>query len=518
MLYAIDNDGKRVGPSPKASGSCPACGGAMVSKCGEKVVWHWSHKTGSNDCDEWYEPISGWHQEWLSHFPESCRESVVVSQEGNRRHVVDVCTEDGTKVDFQSQRITVKEMCKRDSFWGGAFWILDARTFFGGLKLRERKSGPYYAFEIVEGWHYPKAAIMKMRQRILSLDKGLSLAVNYRSQEEKWESELVFELWSQDEEVFSRVLEGIRRVNAENAMLCGNRRAPWVFDCRGESGLPGLWLENGKGVAIGQEYRDLTVFVDCVEGAEGKLFNLRDSELISKRAVVEVFGRGFGGDGYAYMDEKGNEWTLLSNESVYVPNGDGENEKAKEGAVSGNVQMSIDFGFEDEMENKEKRDWSGLRLKVELVPSTSWYSNVRSEVSKEEWDRIRKKCYSLANHKCEICGDNGHNQGFRWPVECHEIWDYDPDSRRQTLKGFISLCPYCHKCKHIGLAQINGEYDLALSHLMRVNSIGREEADSHVQDSFEEWERRSEHEWEVDITYMDSYMGIAGEERKTGQK
>src|SRR6266487_470536 len=30
----------------------------------------------------------------------------------------------------------------------------------------------------------------------------------------------------------------------------------------------------------------------------------------------------------------------------------------------------------------------GMRLTVELVPTTCWFSNLRSELSKDEWDRL----------------------------------------------------------------------------------------------------------------------------------
>jgi len=60
-------------------------------------------------------------------------------------------------------------------------------------------------------------------------------------------------------------------------------------------------------------------------------------------------------------------------------------------------------------------------LTVELVPSSSWFSNVRSNVSKKTWDFLRKSTYKKANHRCEICG----GRGDKWPVECHEVWDYD---------------------------------------------------------------------------------------------
>jgi len=82
-----------------------------------------------------------------------------------------------------------------------------------------------------------------------------------------------------------------------------------------------------------------------------------------------------------------------------------------------------------------------MKLTIELVPSTAWYSNVRSNVSKEVWDIIRKKSYAKANYKCEVCGDVGTNQGVGHKVECHEIWHYDDDSHTQTLTGLISLCP-----------------------------------------------------------------------------
>ncbi len=64
------------------------------------------------------------------------------------------------------------------------------------------------------------------------------------------------------------------------------------------------------------------------------------------------------------------------------------------------------------------------KLSVELVPSSSWANNVRSLVSKKEWDSIRKKSYQDANYRCEIC----HGVGRKHPVECHEIWEYNDAS------------------------------------------------------------------------------------------
>ena len=64
-----------------------------------------------------------------------------------------------------------------------------------------------------------------------------------------------------------------------------------------------------------------------------------------------------------------------------------------------------------------------MRLTIELVPESCWYSNVRSEVSKATWDVLRKAAYKKAGYVCEICGGKGPT----YPVACHEMWSYDMD-------------------------------------------------------------------------------------------
>lgn len=144
-------------------------------------------------------------------------------------------------------------------------------------------------------------------------------------------------------------------------------------------------------------------------------------------------------------------------------------------------------------------------LTIELVPKTAWYTNVRSNVSKEEWDRIRKKCYQNAGYVCEICGDTGLNQNHKHPVECHEIWQYDDHNHVQKLTGLISLCPNCHTVKHPGLAQIKGKLDIVIRQLQKVNSMTFEEAAEYLQESFLIWGVRSQHQWTLDIEYLRTY-------------
>ncbi len=146
------------------------------------------------------------------------------------------------------------------------------------------------------------------------------------------------------------------------------------------------------------------------------------------------------------------------------------------------------------------------KLTSEIVPSTSWYNNVRSNISTKEWDYLRKKSYEAAGNVCEICGDTGKNQGFNHNVECHEIWEYNDETLIQTLTGLISLCPHCHKVKHPGLAQIKGESEIVISQLMKVNEISRNKAMEYLTEAFNLYHMRSEHEWTLDITYLENTL------------
>ncbi len=146
------------------------------------------------------------------------------------------------------------------------------------------------------------------------------------------------------------------------------------------------------------------------------------------------------------------------------------------------------------------------KLTIELVPESSWYNNVRSNVTKNEWDKIRKKSYQYAGDKCEICKDTGKNQGYRHNVECHEIWHYDDINREQKLIGLISLCPLCHKVKHPGLASMKGQTELVIKQLCKVNNISRTEAVNYLHNAFDIFDERSKYKYSLDISYLKEYL------------
>ena len=144
-----------------------------------------------------------------------------------------------------------------------------------------------------------------------------------------------------------------------------------------------------------------------------------------------------------------------------------------------------------------------MKLTVELVPKTCFYSNVRDHVSKATWDKLRRRTYGAANHVCEICGEVGP----RWPVECHEIWHYDDAIHVQKLVGLTALCPACHEVKHIGLARVRGREEIAKAHLAEINGWTPEITDKYLSKVARIWTQRSQYQWKLDLTFLQT-MGV----------
>lgn len=140
-------------------------------------------------------------------------------------------------------------------------------------------------------------------------------------------------------------------------------------------------------------------------------------------------------------------------------------------------------------------------LTVELVPRTSWFTNVRSHVPAAEWERLKRIVSGRAGRRCEICG----GRGPRWPVECHEVFSYDDERRVQRLERLVALCPACHEVKHIGLAGVRGRRAEALRHLARVNGWSASDAELYLESCFEQWHRRSNHDWTLDLSHLEQY-------------
>ncbi|MBA3766359.1 MAG: HNH endonuclease [Acidobacteria bacterium] len=140
-------------------------------------------------------------------------------------------------------------------------------------------------------------------------------------------------------------------------------------------------------------------------------------------------------------------------------------------------------------------------LTIELVPKSSWYRNVRSNVSAAQWERLKRLTSSRAHNVCEICGGRGE----KWAVECHEVFAYDDEQHIQKLMRLVALCPACHEVKHIGLAGVRGNRRRALAHLAKVNHWSMDDANHYIEACFELWSRRCCHQWKLDLSYLEQF-------------
>jgi hypothetical protein len=139
-----------------------------------------------------------------------------------------------------------------------------------------------------------------------------------------------------------------------------------------------------------------------------------------------------------------------------------------------------------------------LKLEVELVPSTVWFSSLHNLLPRKVWGNIKKDIIKENGRKCQICGE------VEGRMNLHEIWKYDDVKHIQKLEGFILLCTMCHHVKHIGLAGILAkqgklDYDKVIEHFCKVSNCTKGEFEKHKAEAFEIWERRSKHQWKQDF-------------------
>jgi len=115
--------GERQAPAPGISGTCICCESPVVSKCGERRIWHWAHKSRRR-CDAWWENETDWHRRWKGEFPESWRE-IVHRAESGERHIADVTTDQAWVIEFQHSAIHPEERRARETFYGKLVWVVD---------------------------------------------------------------------------------------------------------------------------------------------------------------------------------------------------------------------------------------------------------------------------------------------------------------------------------------------------------------------------------------------------------
>lgn len=161
------------------------------------------------------------------------------------------------------------------------------------------------------------------------------------------------------------------------------------------------------------------------------------------------------------------------------------------------------------------------KLTIELVPKTCWFTNVRDTVTEKTWKELCKKVDEAAGGNCEICGSDNDGK----ILECHEVWDYNDETKEQTLVVLIGLCQTCHDVKHYsGRAVRFNRTASADAKLCEVNEWSEEDIENHIKNQQTVFAERSDHHWDLDLSKLEEYgairvrkgrsLNLSAEERK----
>ncbi len=145
----------------------------------------------------------------------------------------------------------------------------------------------------------------------------------------------------------------------------------------------------------------------------------------------------------------------------------------------------------------------GYKLTFEMVPEECWGANLRSLLTPNEWDVVRKDAYRRHGWRCAVCGEKGR-------MEAHEVWHYDEKKRLQTLADVTCLCHACHQVVHISRTQMTGAGAEAMEHFIKVNGCTQMDFHAELGRANEEYRRRNQVEgWVTDCTWLKDKYGFS---------
>jgi hypothetical protein len=147
-----------------------------------------------------------------------------------------------------------------------------------------------------------------------------------------------------------------------------------------------------------------------------------------------------------------------------------------------------------------------MKLELHLIPYGAFYTNMRNQLGHHKWKRISQAVRDANRRTCKFCG--WHEQPPIY-TECHEVWEFNVEARKQILKGFECLCPTCHAVHHWGHSKALGMNMMRLvEHACNVNKCHIEEFRRHVEASFDEWNVLSAMNFELDQTNFEEMVAI----------
>jgi hypothetical protein len=138
----------------------------------------------------------------------------------------------------------------------------------------------------------------------------------------------------------------------------------------------------------------------------------------------------------------------------------------------------------------------------DLIPYTSWGSNLAHLLTGRSWDELRRRTFSKTGFRCETCGTDQN-------LECHELWEYHEPLPEylakqacgvQRLVRLMALCAHCHETHHLGLAEQRGRGEIAFDRIRAYNRWNADEIKQYRGFLIDRYDRRSQCAWLLDIS------------------
>lgn len=140
-------------------------------------------------------------------------------------------------------------------------------------------------------------------------------------------------------------------------------------------------------------------------------------------------------------------------------------------------------------------------LNVKLTPRSVSGKSLATMLTVDEWNDIRRDIYTKYNHTCPHCSAPADRANV--------LWDYNMNTRIQSLTGIEATCPQCGLASHYQAVKNVQTDDMIHQHLMQVNDWTLAQVEAHLAEVIAEYELRSAVSWTMDASWLWSHYAIS---------
>ena len=153
----------------------------------------------------------------------------------------------------------------------------------------------------------------------------------------------------------------------------------------------------------------------------------------------------------------------------------------------------------------EDRTYGGDQLFVDLLPKNSSITLKRT-LEDSEYSKLRNIVVKRVAYKCEICNTECLTKDNKYLQLC-ERFSYSMEKKIQKLERLVAMCKACFQTVRLL------DKGIALTRLIEINQIDKEDAKQHILDSYEIWKTRSNIAWKVDMSIVSNFSKTSNQSK-----